>query len=322
MRRNSISIQVVSQLVEIVRAADWLRRFLVLKNGIPSQDTFLRIFRVLDPKQFESAFRRWVGGIVGALDGHVAIDGKTMCRSADGDAPPVHMVSAYSTGLGLVLGQEKVAGKSNELSALPELLEALHLKGLLVSIDAQGCQRDIAAKIIAKGGDYLLAVKGNQPRLHQLVRDIVTDAQNQVGGYENVQNSHGRTVLQLSWATPSGSDIDTDLWPACQTVGCVVSQRIVGDKVAELEQRYYISVERQPRIELRRHPDLRTSRGVCPSGKVRYLLTTTGPSHGQAQMGGSHDDHKLDWQGLLEPAHRAVAAGDGRDGSLSPSSHG
>lgn len=119
--------------------ADWLGRFLILKNGIPSQDTFLRVFRVLDPNQFESAFRRWVGGIVRALDGHVAVDGKKMCRSADGDAPPVHMVSAFSTGLGLVLGQEKVAGKSNELRALPELLDALHLKGLLVSIDAQEC---------------------------------------------------------------------------------------------------------------------------------------------------------------------------------------
>ena len=118
--------------------ADWLRRFLVLQNGIPSQDTFLRVFRVLDPKQFEAVFRRWVGGIVGALDGMVAVDGKTLRRSADGNAPPVHMVSAFSTELGLVLGQEKVAGKSNEIIAIPELLEALYIKGLLVSMDALG----------------------------------------------------------------------------------------------------------------------------------------------------------------------------------------
>jgi hypothetical protein len=107
--------------------ADWLRRFLVLKNGIPSQDTFLRVFRVLDPKQFEAVFRRWVGGIVGALDGVVAVDGKTLRRSADGDAPPVHMVSAFSTELGLVLGQEKVAGKSNEITAIPELLDGIDM---------------------------------------------------------------------------------------------------------------------------------------------------------------------------------------------------
>jgi hypothetical protein len=92
-----------------------------------------------------------VGGIVGALDGVLAVDGKTLRRSADGDAPPVHMVSAFSTQLGLVLGQEKVAGKSNEITAIPELLEALHIKGLLVSIDAMGCQREIAAKIVEKG---------------------------------------------------------------------------------------------------------------------------------------------------------------------------
>ena len=192
--------------------AGWLGRFLILKNGIPSQYTFLRVFRVLDPKQFESAFRRWVGGIVGALDGHVAVDGKTMRRSADGDAPPVHMVSAFSTGLGLVLGQEKVAGKSNELSALPELLDALHLKGLLVSIDAQGCQRDIAAKVIAKGGDYLLAVKGNQPTLHQVVRDLVTDAQNRGGAMNTCRtatagpccNSVGQRPVARTSTRPCG----------------------------------------------------------------------------------------------------------------------
>ena len=116
----------------------------------------------------------------------------------------------------------------------------------------RGCQRDIAAKIIAKGGDYLLAVKGNQPTLHQVVRDLVTDAQNQGGGCEHVQNGHGRNVLQLSWATPSGPDVDTTLWPACKTVGCVVSQRIVGGMVAELEQRYYISSRQLTAEELSR----------------------------------------------------------------------
>ncbi len=220
---------------------DWLRRLLVLKNGIPSQDTFLRVFRALDPKQFEAAFRRWTGGIVGALDGSVAIDGKTLRRSADGNASPVHMVSAFSTDLGLVLGQEKVSGKSNEITAIPELLEALHIKGLLVSIDAMGCQREIAEKIVQKGGDYLLAVKGNQPTLYQQVRDLISDAQGATEGFEHVRHDHGRSVLQLSWSTPSGKEIDTALWPGCKSVGCVVSQRIVGEKVAELEERYYIS---------------------------------------------------------------------------------
>ncbi len=99
--------------------ADWLRRFLILPNGIPSHDTFLRVFRALDPDCFETMFRRWVGGITGALRGTIAIDGKTLRGSVDGDAPPVRMVSAFATDLGLVLGQKKVAGKSNEITAIP-----------------------------------------------------------------------------------------------------------------------------------------------------------------------------------------------------------
>lgn len=162
--------------------ANWLRRFLVLKNDIPAQDMFLRVFRVLDPKQFEAMFGRWVGGIVGGHDGMVAVDGKTLRRSADSDVPPVHMVSVFSTELGLVLGQEKVVGKSNEITAIPELLEVLH-----------------------------------------------------------VDKSHGRTVMQLSWVAASGKEIDPELWSGCKPVGCIVSQRVVGDKMAELEQRYYIS---------------------------------------------------------------------------------
>lgn len=165
--------------------ADWLHRFLVLKNGIPSQDTFLRVFRVLDPKQFEAVFQRWVDGIVGAFDGVVAVDGKTRCRSADGDRPPVHMVSTFSTERGLVLGQEN-AGKSNEITVIPELLEALYIKGLLVSLDAMGCQHEIAPKVVDKGADYLLAAKGNQPTLHQQVRDLITDAQAADDGFKHV----------------------------------------------------------------------------------------------------------------------------------------
>jgi hypothetical protein len=143
----------------------WLRRFLVLKNGIPSEDTFLRIFRVLDPKQFEMAFRRWVAGVVGALSGTIAVDGKTVRGSGTGGETAIHLVSAFATELGVVLGQEKVAGKSNEITAIPELLDALYLKGFLVSIDAMGCQKRIAQKITTKGSDYLLMVKGNQPSL-------------------------------------------------------------------------------------------------------------------------------------------------------------
>jgi hypothetical protein len=141
--------------------------------------------------------------------GRLKLDG--LRRSADGNASPVHMVSAFATDLGLALGQEKV------------------------SIDAMGCQREIAEKIVHKGGDYLLAVKGNQPTLYQQVRDLISDARGAAEGFEHVRHDHGRAVLQLSWSSPSGKEIDTALWPGCKSVGGVVSQRIVGEKVAELD---------------------------------------------------------------------------------------
>ena len=218
----------------------WLRRFLVLGNGIPSQDCFLRVFRALDPACFEAVFRRWVGDVVGALGGTVAIDGKTLCGSADGAQPAVHMVSAFATQLGLVLGQERVSGKSNEITAIPELRDALYVKGLLVSLDAMGCQREITQKIREKGGDYLLAVKGNQPSLHDEVRWRMSEVQDDPA-HEHVERSHGRTVLQLCWTADAQGAVDPEKWADCKTVGRVVSQRIVGDKIAELEERYYIS---------------------------------------------------------------------------------
>ena len=156
------------------------RLHLVLKNGVPSEDTFLRIFRLLDPKQFESCFRRWVSHLMPTLGGTIAVDGKTVRGSGGGSETAIHMVSAFATKLGLVLGQEKVAAKSNEITAIPELLDALDVKGYLVSIDAMGCQRAIAEKIIAQQADYLLAVKGNQPNLHQAIQDAFIDRKAQI----------------------------------------------------------------------------------------------------------------------------------------------
>lgn len=219
----------------------WLRRFLVLKNGIPSRDTFERVFRLLDPKRFEEVFRQWVGGIVTALGGQLAIDGKTLCGSGDGDGPPVHMVSAFATDLGLVLGQEKVAGKSNEITAIPVLLDALYLKGFLVSIDAMGCQKDIASRIIAKGGDYLLAVKGNQPKLLERIQSVFIDRREELIPHEHTEKSHGRVVAQLTRTLAAENIVDTNDWPKCKTIGLVDSFRVVGGKPSELEQRYYIS---------------------------------------------------------------------------------
>lgn len=219
----------------------WLRQFLSLKNGIPSQDTFLRVFGALDPKQFEAAFRHWIGGIIPALDRIIAVDGKTLRGSGKGSDSPVHMVSAFATDLGLVLGQEKVSGKSNEITAIPELLEALYLKGHLVTIDAMGCQRAIASQIIEQKGDYLLAVKGNQPTLLAAIQAAFVDQSSDSPRHEHVDPSHGRTVGQLAWVAPAKNVVNTNDWPGCKTIGRILSQRVVGDKVAEPEWRYYIS---------------------------------------------------------------------------------
>lgn len=219
----------------------WLRRFLVLENGIPSHDTFDRVFRILDPKRFEAVFRQWVGGIVTALGGQLAIDGKTLCGSRDGEGSPVHMVSAFATDLGLALGQEKVAGKSNEITAIPVLLDALYLKGFLVSIDAMGCQKEIAGRIVAKGGDYLLAVKGNQPKLSEQVKTAFTDRRETLTPHELAEKSRDRVVVQVTRTLSAGGIVDTHDWPKCETIGLVDSFRVVGGKPSELEQRYYIS---------------------------------------------------------------------------------
>lgn len=223
----------------------WLKKFLALKNGIPSSATFYRLFRALDPKQFEAFFRRWVSQIVPAAapPGQIAVDGKTIRGSADGSRRPAHIVSAFSTDLGIAFGQERVEQKSNEITAIPELLEALYINGFLVSIDAMGCQKEIARKIIAKGGDYLLMVKGNQPGLLENVSAAFTEGRHtDLPRFEHLDTSHGRIVTQITWtALASAAAVDTADWPNCKTVAMVASLRQVGDKTSDLEQRYYIS---------------------------------------------------------------------------------
>jgi predicted transposase YbfD/YdcC len=147
----------------------WLKQYLRLPNGIPSHDTFNRFFSALDPEEFEQAFLSWIKDISDLTDGDViSIDGKTICGSRDGDSKrAVHIISAWSRANQLSLGQVKVDEKSNEITAIPQLLNVLALKGCLVTIDAMGCQREIAAQIIEKGADYLLAVKGNQGCLEE-----------------------------------------------------------------------------------------------------------------------------------------------------------
>lgn len=154
----------------------WLKQFLELPNGIPSHDTFNRVFRVLDPVQFQACFLSWRQAVADETqDEVVAIDGKTLRRSFDRSSAKraIHMVSAWATENGVVLGQRKVDDKSNELTAIPELLELLALKGCIVTIDAMGCQRAIAQQIVEDQADYVLALKENQPTLHQAVEQFL-----------------------------------------------------------------------------------------------------------------------------------------------------
>jgi hypothetical protein len=145
---------------------DWRRQFLPFANGIAAHDTFGRVFSLLDASVFETCFIRWMQGVCGAFDGlHVAIDGKTVRRAKSAGPSAIHWVSAFAHGFGLTLGQVKTAEKSNAITAIPELLDALLLKGCLVTIDAMGGQKAIAAQIIQQESDYRLMVKHHQPTL-------------------------------------------------------------------------------------------------------------------------------------------------------------
>jgi Transposase len=151
---------------------DWLRRFLSLPNGIPSHDTFERVFERIAPQAFQACFRDWVAAVSDGLRiRHVAIDGKTLRGSGSAKLGPLHLVSAWASAQHLSLGQVAVGDKSNEITAIPALLELLDLQGALVTIDAMGCQKDIAEQIVAGGGDFALTVKENQPQLHEDIRE-------------------------------------------------------------------------------------------------------------------------------------------------------
>jgi len=170
-QRHDLSEMIVMALCAVLCGADtwvdiaewaqdnevWLKRYLKLDQGTPSHDTFGRVFRVLDAKVFEASFRQWIAGVVGIVEGVIAIDGKTACGSQDGQNTALHTLTAYATATGLCLAQEGTRGKGNEISAIKTLLDTLYLKGCIITIDAIGCQTEIAQKIVDQGGDYLLA---------------------------------------------------------------------------------------------------------------------------------------------------------------------
>ncbi len=236
---------------------DWLGSFLELPNGIPSHDTFNRVFQALDPKQFESCFLRWTKAISGVLKGIIALDGKTL-RGSRGQTSDkagkgaIHMVSAWASQNRLVLGQVKVDAKSNEITAIPELLRALAIEGCLVTIDAMGTQRAIAKQIIDQGGDYVLALKENQATLYQEVVEMFSQAKANtidelvIEDERTIEKGHGRIDVRrcrvipdidvLSWLQ-EGSEGHN--WPGLKAIGMVEAQRRIGDRRSS-ETRYYL----------------------------------------------------------------------------------
>lgn len=227
----------------------WLQRFLTLPNGIPCHDTFERVFNRLNPRAFTAAFQRWMQALAENIGiKQIAIDGKTLRGSA---AParnlgPLHVVSAWASENHLLLGQVAVDGKSNEITAIPELLELLDLHGALVTIDAMGCQKAIAKKIIDGGGDFVLTVKDNQENLRADIQQALIDAYEKdfVGlkhdTYETHERGHGREEYRCYTVLESTAGIrNADAWTGLTTIGVCYSSRKIGDKLSE-ETRYFI----------------------------------------------------------------------------------
>jgi predicted transposase YbfD/YdcC len=238
---------------------EFLETFLDLKSGIPSHDTFGRVLAALDAAALQEAFRQWVAALVEVTKGEiVAIDGKTL-RHSFRDASNkafVHMVSAWAASNRVVLGQVKTEEKSNEITAIPRLLELLHIKGAVVTIDAMGCQKDIAKKIVDGGADYMLAVKDNQPTLLADIKAsfaAATDAATAedpnfdriVDFAETTDKGHGRTEVRRCLTCYDLSAISRQKdWSKLGSVVLVEVDRTVGDKTST-EQRYYISSQKR-----------------------------------------------------------------------------
>ena len=225
----------------------WLGEWLELPNGIPSHDTFGRVLAALDPAQFAEAFAQWTQSLRRRLPGEiVALDGKTLRRSGGGQSP-VHLVSAWAVGNRLVLGQLRTAEKSNEITAVPELLRRLELAGCIVTLDAMGCQKTIAREIHEADADYVLALKANHEILHEEIQTFLDDALEnpahlpEASRHETVEKDHGRIETRrylctgtLDWLSVRGQ------WAALRSVAVVEAERSIGEHTTR-ERRYYLS---------------------------------------------------------------------------------
>jgi len=237
--------------VEVVLWADsnqeWLKQFDIGINGIPSHDTFSRFFRFVDPLEFERCFLSWTQSISSSLEGVIALDGKTICGSKDGDKKAIHIVSAFSAQNNLVLGQLATEEKSNEITAFPILIDMLNLKKSIVTIDAAGCQKKITEQIRKKEGDYVLALKQNQRNLFEEVENFFLQAlvlvpeESNCDCYITEEKSRGRFEKREVWVTSNLSWLPyVNEWKDLKSIACMKSIRKVKEKETS-ELRFYIS---------------------------------------------------------------------------------
>lgn len=243
---------------------EWLEQFLDLPNGVPSHDTFGRVFARLDPKQFQECFLKWIRAVAKRTHRQiVSVDGKKLRRSHDRTLGKraIAMVSAWATANHLVLGQRKVKDKSNEITAIPPLLRLLELAGCVVTIDAIGCQTEIADVIVQRNADYLLAVKENQGQLYQDIQDLFAGCREvnfrdvPHDYHKTVNKAHGRIEIRECWTLSDPEFLDylrqRDTWKNLQTVVMLRAERRIGQK-SSIETRYYISsLENNAKLALR-----------------------------------------------------------------------
>lgn len=230
---------------------EWLEKFLELSNGIPSHDTFARVFAKINPACFQECFLEWIKSIAQITNGEViAIDGKKLRRSYNKKSSQraINMVSAWAVSNRLVMGQLKVDNKSNEITAIPELIKVLDISGCIVTIDAIGCHKEIVKTITKQEGDYVIALKSNQGNLYQNVEQLFKEAISvrcrgfKSSSYSTRELGHGREEIRnyLMLTDISNRIVDSKEWENFQSIGMVESVRIV--KVATtVETRYYIS---------------------------------------------------------------------------------
>jgi predicted transposase YbfD/YdcC len=221
----------------------FLQEFLTLDNGLPSHDTFSRVFRALEPEQFRTCFQTFMMRFAETCQGVVAIDGKVLRRSFDTASAKsaLHMVSAWGCEQRLVLGQIATDAKSNEITAVPKLLEMLSLKGCIVTIDALNCQRNIARQIVDQGGDYALALKGNQGTLHDDVRRFLGDPESEkITAQPVITGDHGRIDTRIATVSTAIDWLQEDhQWPGLKAIGKITRTRETGTKITT-ETAYYL----------------------------------------------------------------------------------